>query len=205
MYTADALSRAPLTDSGHDSTHELQQEVDNYVYGVLANLPATEPKLNQIRETQHEDEVCSQIIQHCFDGWPGRTKLPGAFKPYAPYASELSVQNGLLMKGERIVIPCCMRLEMLDRLHDAHQGIVKCRERAKQSVWWPGLSRQLEEMVKSCLKCLRRKHDVAEPMMESVLPDLPWQKVGTDLCEINKNQYLVTIDYYSRYIEVHKM
>ena len=44
------------------------------------------------------------------------------------------------MKENRLVVPLSMRIDVLDRLHDAHQGITKCLERAKTSVWWPGLS-----------------------------------------------------------------
>ena len=45
------------------------------------------------------------------------------------------------MKSSRIVVPSAMRLQVLDKVHEGHQGIAKCRDRAKASIWWPGLSR----------------------------------------------------------------
>lgn len=55
--------------------------------------------------------------------------------------------DGLLLKGTRLVIPSTLRNDVLAKLHEGHQGIVKCKARARQSVWWPGLSQQVSEMV----------------------------------------------------------
>ena len=56
-----------------------------------------------------------------------------------------------------------MRLEVLDKIHEAHMGINKCRERAKQAVWWPGLSKQIQDMVENCEVCLKHKANLLEP------------------------------------------
>ena len=109
------------------------------------------------------------------------------------------------MKGTRLVVPLPMRIDVLEKLHDAHQGITKCRERAKASVWWPGLSHQLEEVVKQCPICIKERVNPAEPVIPSELPDLPWQKVAADLFELKGHPYLLVIDYFSRYIEVAKL
>lgn len=88
--------------------------------------------------------------KYCQEGWPERTQLPTGLKPYHQLAAELTVEEEILMRGSRIGIPTETRLHMLDKLHEGHQGIEKCRQRARVSVWWPGLSRQLEELVKNC-------------------------------------------------------
>ena len=44
-----------------------------------------------------------------------------------------------------------------------------------------------------------------EPFIPSPLPNLPWQKIGTDLFEWDKATYLLIIDYYSRWIEIAKL
>ena len=97
-----------------------------------------------------------------------------------------------------------MQLEMLDRVHDAHQGIHKCRQ-AQQSKWWPQLSRQLADLVYNCSICTKERHQPPEPLMPSKLLTLPWQKVGTDLLYSKNVCYLLIIDYYSRYIELAKL
>ena len=42
-------------------------------------------------------------------------------------------------------------------------------------------------------------------MKPHVIPDRPWQKVGTDLFTVDNKQYLVTVDDYSRYFEVDEL
>ncbi len=98
-----------------------------------------------------------------------------------------------------------MRLQMLDKLHQGHQGIEKCRQRARVSVWWPGLSKQMEELVRSCPECCKLQKQRAEPLVASEFPDLPFQKVGTDLFEWKKENYLMIVDYYSRYMEIARL
>ena len=204
LLVADALSRAPSTDPV-DTDTLLQLETAAYVNSVVQSLPATERQIERIRQHQEEDEVCKQVAAYCQSGWPSRQALAGTVKPYYPVAAELSVENGLLMRGNRVVIPSALRLEMLDRLHTGHQEITKCRERARQSMWWPRLSQQLEEQVKCCTECCKVQNQRSEPLIPSSLPDLPWQKVGTDLYEWKKKAYLLIVDYYSRFVEVAKL
>lgn len=106
------------------------------------------------------------------------------------------------MKGNQQVVPLSMRIDVLERLNDAHQGITKCHERAKISVWWPGLSQQLDKVVKKCPTCIKECINPAEPVMLSELPDRPWQKVAADLFKLKGHPYLLVIDYFSRYVEV---
>ncbi len=63
----------------------------------------------------------------------------------------------------------------------------------------------MEELVKSCPKCARAQKQRAQPFMMSTFPEIPWQKVATDLFEWKKENYLLTVDYYSRFIEVARL
>ena len=67
------------------------------------------------------------------------------------------------------------------------------------------MSKQLETLVKSCIKCCKTQHQRAQPLTPSELPDLPWQKVGTDLFEWRNDTFVLVVDYYSRYIEIAKL
>ena len=149
LVTADTLSRAPVSNPTNDDQWK-NQETQVHVDAVYNSLPATEKRIQEIKDQQRKDEICRQLIVYCKHGWPDKEEIPVPLKPYYPFPYELTVVNDLSMRGSRIVIPMEMRLEMLDKLHEGHLGITKCRMRAKQSVWWPGLSVQLEHMVKMC-------------------------------------------------------
>ena len=111
----------------------------------------------------------------------------------------------MLMRGDRIVIPTCLQQDILSRIHQGHQGIVKCRLRARTSVWWPGISQDISNMIENCNPCCKNFQIRSEPMISSVLPQHPWEKIGTDLFELKGNSYLLLVDYFSRFIEVVKL
>lgn len=93
----------------------------------------------------------------------------------------------------------------MGRIHDSHQGITKCRERAQQSVWWPGISGEITKVVRTCTVCCKAQTQRPQPLTPTPLPDLPWQKVGTDLFEWKQRTFLLIVDYYSRYIEIARL
>ena len=87
-------------------------------------------------------------------------------------ASQLSLEEGLLLRGNRIVIPSTLQAEKLNRIHEGHQGIFKCRRRAQQSVWWPGLNAQLEDLMFNCSVCVKERVQQPEPLLNSPFPEL---------------------------------
>ncbi|UYV80674.1 K02A2.6-like, partial [Cordylochernes scorpioides] len=115
---------------------------------------------------------------------------------------EIGEENGLLMRGLRVIIPSNMRKYVLNRIHASHQGITKCRARAKDHVWWPGIGQEIQDMVKTCEKCIENQPLKHEPLIPNDFPERPWQKVGMDLFHYEGSEYLVVVDYFSRFIEV---
>ena len=202
LITADALSRAPIS-SNDPSDQALLAEVASMVAAITNSLPASDQRLTEICTHQAEDDTCRRIITYCKNGWPDKHCLPDSLKPYWSYRGELTLSNDqLLLCGQRIVIPDTQRLKVLEQLHTGHQGITKCRERAKQSVWWPGLSRQLAEYVTKCVSCAQMRQQNAEPLLPSEMPTLPWQKLAADFFEYKSREHLLVVDYYSRFIEI---
>ena len=116
---------------------------------------------------------------------------------------ELSVADGLLLRNACIVILRECRAEIMDRIHDGHQGVSKSREWAGQGVWWPGLSTEISVMVSQCNYCQTSRNSQShETLMPTVLPERSWQHVGCDLLTLETKDYLVIMDFHSRYIEI---
>ncbi|UYV64942.1 K02A2.6-like, partial [Cordylochernes scorpioides] len=182
-------------------TDELEEELAAYIQSI--EFPATEERLLEIFRKQKEDSLCSQLAKYCMSGWPkNKREVDPALRGYWQFQEDLTYQNGLLLRGQRILIPKSLRKDILEKLHQGHFGINKCRSRAKESVWWLGISQEIERMVSSCTKCLKERKPKHEPLMPSEFLIRPWQKVGMDLFYLNGRWYLIVCDYYSRYPEI---
>jgi len=119
---------------------------------------------------------------------------------------ELSVQDGIIFRGERLVVPQALRSDMKRRLHSSHLGIDGCLRRARECIFWPGMSAEIKECISMCEIC--HKYDTSpqkETLMSHDVPTRPWEKVGVDLFEIENRDYLVTVDYYSNYWEIDRL
>lgn len=147
----------------------------------MSNLPVSEQRLDEIRHELAKDAVCQVVMEYCRSGWPDVKKLSKELRIYHTVASELSIEEGLLMRSHQIVIPTTLRADVLRQLHIGHQGIHKCWECARQSIWWPKMSSEIEDLVNNCTECCRAQYQRPQPLLPSKLPDLPWQEVGTDL------------------------
>ena len=172
----------------------------------VAHLPASQDRLCEYQEAQNSDPLCSLVIKYCLTGWPGKAQINEALAPYCREArGDLTLYGSLLLHGARMVVPTSMQRETLRKLHEGHQGIERCRLRARTSVWWPGLSSQIDKLVKSCPHCTKESTPRKEPLMPTALPDYPWQKIGTDLFSLNGMTYVIASDYFSRFPEVIKL
>ena len=79
-------------------------------------------------------------------GWPSTIKeIPPVLQPYWTFCKELTIEDGLILNGTRIIIPHNNREAILNQIHDSHSGLNKCKLWAKQTVYWPGLNDQTQE------------------------------------------------------------
>ena len=153
LYIADALSRMQADNPNTQATVS-KEEMNIYVDSMLDSLRVSDVKLMEIKETQDEDPVLKQIKIYCMEGWPDKFHLHDAIKPHWEVRGELSVVHGVLLKGSRIVVPSTMRLQVLHKVHKEHQGIgSQVEKRAKTSVWWPGLSPEIQDIIENCKIC----------------------------------------------------
>lgn len=205
MTVADTLSRQPLPSKLCEIS-ELACDVSDFVGAAHTAWPVLPPKLDRIKQETSVDLFLQVVRKLVLEGWPKHVgSVPVQAKAYHQWGHSLSVSKGLLLHGDRTVIPHSMRSDILHRLHDGDgdQGIIKCRERARMSVWWPGLEKQIQDLVTKCPACMKtRPTQRKEPLITTQLPQRPWQKIGTDICEHAKKNYLVVTDYFSRYLEI---
>ncbi|CAC5421310.1 unnamed protein product [Mytilus coruscus] len=171
LNIADALSRAPVDLS---ESNEFETKTKAYVDSIVNNFPASDMRLQNIRDECVKDEICKTLMLYCKEGWPEKSSLSDILKPYWSLQGEFTIIGNMLLKADRLVIPRSLQDEILERLHDGHQGIIKCRERAKSSVWWLGMSTMIENMVKKCQKCIENANDHAEPLLQPEFPKRPW-------------------------------
>ena len=147
------------------------------------------------------------IIQQ---GWPKTIKeVPQEIQKYWTFCEELTIEDGLILKGMRIVIPDKKREEILKQIHEGHLGLNKCQMWAKETVYWPGLNDQLEQLILNCQLCLKysRSKDKGTPhtALGHEVPPVPWSKVATDIFHYESQPYLLIVDYTSRFLIVRKL
>ena len=177
---ADTLSRAHLEEMTDDIPEE---ELTAQVHMVYENAPATKSRLEEIKEETAKDPGLKKVTKCVMEGWPNsKDNIPNEAKSYWSFREELSIINGIVFKGERLVIPEVMRKKVLEQLHQAHMGIEKTKWRARATIFWPQINQQTENMVEKCSTCHQnQRKQQREPMKASNVPQYPFQMVGSDL------------------------
>ena len=202
MYLADALSRP----AGAVQSVEVQrgQRVELHVRVVSrAEHECPDEMLQEVKEAAEDDEVYTQVLREVEEGWhQGARSYKGDIRRYWTQKEHFTIVDGLLMRDNRVVIPRDLREGILERIHSGHLGLRKCRLRANGSVWWPGLNADLAQYIEGCNIC--RKHSSFQhyPLRTATLPRGPWEEVATDLFEFGSRDYLLVVDYFSRWVEV---
>ncbi|XP_056647247.1 uncharacterized protein K02A2.6-like [Diorhabda sublineata] len=171
--TADHFSCLPLGE-------ELKEfDIESSYLNFIASNTDLPIVWEQIKtETQH-DKILSQICKYVNMGWP--KKIPRLCKPYLNYKNNFSVVDGCLMLGHKVVIPCNLKGNILKQLHSPHFGMVKTKSLAHSYVWWPQISYDNENVIKSCEYCLKTKSDPPKtPLKNWDFPDRPWERIHID-------------------------
>ena len=181
------------------------------VHAITSQVRANSDKLQEIRlETAQDDELA--LLKHTITtGWPKHIQdLPREMQAYWNFREELTVEDGLVLKNTRIVIPAKLRQSTLKQIHEGHLGLKKCQARAKCSVYWPGLYAELQDLVLNCPICLKfsqakRKPKQAKNNLGQEIPLVPWTKLATDIFHFEGDSYLLVVDYTSRFPIVRKL
>jgi hypothetical protein len=205
---ADALSRAFVTDTGPNLTGDSNSHIFEASIDEVNSLKQVSPaRLAEIRRCTLKDVTLQAVTKAIMEGWPShRQNADPLTRPYFDCQEDLCVIDGIIYKGQRIVVPAKMRKDALSMLHTGHQGIVKTKQLARDLIYWPGLNKEIEELVSTCGQCQENRNmQTREPLMPMPIPDRPWEHIAEDIFYCLGHTWLICIDYYSEYFEIAKM
>lgn len=107
-----------------------------------------------------------------------------------------------LLCGCQIVVPQSLQKKTLQRIHSGHQGITKCSLQVASSVCWPEVKQQLEDLIHNCPECSKTSQAPGQPLVSTTLPQHPWEKVASDLFEMDGKTYLLVVNFFSKNVQV---
>ena len=170
---ADTLSRLPLPNAPAEVPMEPELVL------LLQHLDESPVTVNDIRKWTKRDPLLAQVLQFVEQGWPH--KFDSSLAPYSSRSTELSVLDGCILWGARVVIPPQGQQAVLQELHTAHPGMTRMKALAIMYVWWPGLDTDIEESVRLCDECqLNQSNPPLAPLNPWNWPTRPWARLHLD-------------------------
>ena len=175
----------------------------------MDSKPFSSSKLSDIAEATARDTELRAVEQLITSGWPtNRAACPADGRRFWNLRHDLSVNSGIILRRNAVVIPRELRNFVLQRIHDGHLGQTKCLERARGNVFWPGITADIKQLVDNCQPCQIFQHRNPchkEDALEHERPEEPWTKIGMDIFQLNAQNYLLLVDYTSNYPEIFRL
>ena len=192
---ADGLSRLPLA-GGPDNT-----DMGARIFNIL-QMEALPVTMQKLRTATASDPLLSKEYCYVRGKWP--QPLSAALQPFFNRRLELTVEEGCLLWGIRVVVPARLQKRLMEELHRDHPGATRMKSVARSFMWWPGLDKELENLAKSCQACQAvKKAPPAAPLHPWAWPARAWQRVRLDFAGPFQNvMFLVGVDAYSKRPEV---
>ncbi|XP_072400464.1 uncharacterized protein [Diabrotica undecimpunctata] len=164
----------------------------------------TKEKKNSFQKAIENDPVLTQVKKFCLSNWPKNPhKLEPDVKYYYNLKEHIHLSDNLLFFDKKIIIPAQLRKEMLCLIHAAHFGIQKSKLRAREIMYWPKMSKDIEFYIENCEPCqLNKPLNQKETLINHKQPERPWQFLFSDFLEFKSKSYLLIVDLYSHWIEL---
>ena len=141
---SDALSRLPLP------SYHSEVPVPGEVIQMLERLENTPLDAAPMKQWTRTDPVLPQVLLYTTKGWPNSWPME-TLKPYFTRKDEISIQDGCLLWGSRVIVPSRGRQRVLYEFHACHLGMSKTKGLARATLWWPKLDQAIEDKVKFLL------------------------------------------------------
>ena len=181
---ADALSRVCFKNGIHElGSQESESCAPGYSIHFITDKSCP-ISMESVKSAIGKDPTLYLLKDTIYNGWPSyRKQCPKELWDYWNFRCDLVLEDGLILKGDWVVIPESLRAQVLESTHTGHQGQTKCLLLVRQSsVFWPCITSDIRQMVKNCELC--NKHQPAQPKLPAMQPDLPtrpWEKLGSDI------------------------
>lgn len=156
---ADVLSRLCTQPDA-----PFEENSEYFLCAVSGDLSAI--SLDEIRHETKSDATMKEVIKAVESGeWPSH------LLNYQAFQRELGVSSDLVVREDRIVLPEKLRKRALQITHKGHPGKVSMKRNLRQNLWWPGMDKDVENEVESCLGCKAvSRPGPPEPMRRKELP-----------------------------------
>lgn len=199
---ADGLSRVPLPETTDAGTESMTAYLHALICEHLEEAPLC---AKQISKATRKDAELSRLHRYVMEGWP--KKVSEEQKVYYKKKEELSVEQGCVLWGTRVVVPAKLRTAVLNEIHSGHPGIVKMKTIARQYVWWPHIDMDVEKTCKQCDRCqLEQRMPRLVPLHPWEFPGDVWKRLHIDFAgPFMGHMFMIVVDAYSKWLEVFKM
>lgn len=127
---------------------------------------------------------------------------------YRIFKQEIYLWDNLLWKSDRIILPSALQSNALTVAHLGHPGVISMQRILRNRVWWPGMDRDIKNVVKTCQGCiLVERTDPPEPLKMTIMPEKAWHSLAIDFFDATARNIhlLVIVDYHSRYVIIRHM
>ena len=194
---ANAMSRLPLLDK------PAQTPVPAELVLLVEKLADAPISATQISKWTRQDPLLSTVLHYIQQGWPERAD-GDEIKPYWSRRFELTVHQGCIIWCGRVVVPPPGQESVLLELHGGHPGTSRMKSLARSLVWWPGLDKEIEQLVQSCPECQQeRPSPPSAPLHPWSWPTRPWARLHIDFAgPMEGKSFLIVIDAHSKWMEV---
>jgi transposase InsO family protein len=194
---ADCFTRLPM------SSQELAQE------SIFADEVCEGPTVLSVNVSRASDSDDSFTILKAYitGGWPRKENVDIRVRAYYGVRDELSIENGLIYRGEQVVTPYAVRKDLMAEAHKAHIGSDAMIRKLRELTWWPSMTVSVKDFVKDCVDCQMadKTRKTLRPKLDHVPhPEGPWMTLVTDIVgPFETGDYvLVVVDVYSHFPEV---
>lgn len=186
----------------HESVKADTEECDAADVFVLTQFEQVSLNSERIKRETTRDKVLSRVYEHVMKGWD--TNNEKELLPYFNRRNELTISQGCLLWGIRVVVPQKYRQQTLELLHSAHPGVVKMKVLARSYVWWPNIDSDIEVLVKSCTGCQKHHRNPSKaPLHPWEWPSTPWKRIHIDFAgPFMDHMFLIAVDAHSKWPEV---